>query len=1397
MGCNLGVSIFSGHSMKLQAVDWLAACIVSCYGALAMANSPTDIEYPESMIFRNIVADLDIGIGEVESIAQDPDGFLWFGARNGLVRFDAYSFKKITIEKSETDAQSPTEVSQTTDLLIDSQGVLWAATRWGLYTYDPKRELLDRIYLQGDTDIDFNQGTYNRIVEIAAGDMLIGSAYGLIRLDAKNKTAYRIPATGDEKGPISNNVNDMFVANDGTVWMGGDGGISRFYPSDNRFVHVVPFQENPKATKENAVQTIEMDAQGNIWAGASKGLYRLNPETNAIKRYLAEPDNPNGLSDDILEDIYLDKQGILWVGTDRGGLNYYNYETDSFRRFVHDESQKGTISSNIPRRIFEDANGDLWIGTYPSGVNFHDRSTSAISVYQHQKGNPKSLATNLVTDIKEDKQGNFWVATDGGGPNYFDRETRTFKNYLIGGDGKEIGSKKMLCGLVDKDGGVWFGTWDAGIFYYNAATESFDQLPMDTSQAGGSSVKDVLADTSIWDIYEDSQGELWIGSHNTGLVRYDRKTKKFHYYRPDYSRTDHIAANLVWTIFEDSKGQLWVGTVEGLSVMNKSRTAFKTYKADASKAGSLANDFINVVLEDSQGTIWVGTNNGLHRFNEADDTFTLYNDQSHGFTDNGIRSIEEDEQQNLWLSTNNGIVVLNPKTEEVTNYRRFNGQKIGGISTGGSLRSSKGEMVFGGVNGLRIYNTAQLQKNTRTPPVVLTDFKLFTQSVPINGPDQLLTQVVNQTDAITLTHKHSMIAFDFAALNFRDAQKNQYAYKLEGFDDDWRDVGSHRQALYTNLAAGDYRFRVKASNNDGVWNEQGTSLALKQLPPPWLTWWAKLLYVLAVLALLARFVHQQRMKRKAIEEQNRILEQRVAERTSQLQAKNEDIKCMLTNMRQGLFTIEPDGSIHPEYSAHLEEIFESKDIAGSNACQLLFTHAKAGSNALNQAREGVNAIIGEDALNFDFNRHVLIQEYDLEVGGKTKSVSLDWNPIVDSDDIVTKLMVSVRDVTLLKQMESEAAAKKRELDMISQLLNLPADKYRRFVASSFEFLDCNEALINENTNKKPDVVAALFRNMHTIKGNCRTFGFNYLSDQVHDAETFYSMLDKVEGTEWDGPKMLADIQNVRAVLAEYEHIFGDVLGRNKDQGKRDNNGFWLSGDKGAVILENIEAALKQGSDFAIAEHLQTVKGVVNEGLSLPLAEALEDIVLSLPDIAKQLGKETPVVSFNAGNIRLRKDYQELANNVFAHLLRNCVDHGIESKPEREAKGKTPAGNITLQWQAAGDRSTIDVRDDGKGLDIQRLYETGIKRSLWKTGEAVDISRVCELIFESGVSTKDEVTDISGRGVGMEAVRDFLRNAGGDIAIVPIEEVSQCDGSEGFLPVRFVITLPAKMFVVMA
>lgn len=1351
--------------------------------------------YPDKMIFRNLMESQDIGLGEVEAIIQDTDGFMWFGGRNGLLRFDGYDFFQVKIEPDPLDEKNPVEVSQTIDLFVDSNGMLWVATRWGLYQYSREREVLIRLKTS-NAEVNFNQGDFNRIVELPSGAMMVATYDGLLEIDSRTMAATRIRATGAQDGPIGDRIHDLFLDVNGHLWMGADGGISRFDPSTRQFEHFIVFKDNPEAPKENSIQTIEGDRNGHIWAGASKGLYRIIPETKQIFRYMSDPNEPNSISDDIHEDLFLDSSGILWIGTDRGGLNYYRYEDDSFRHFRNNEGEKGSISSNITRRIYEDNNRDLWVGTYPSGINFHDRSSSAISVYKHEGGNANSLPVDLVTDIQEDKLGNLWIGTDGGGPAYLDRSSGQFTKYQLKLDGtSKIGSNKMLCGLVDSNGDVWFGTWDAGVFRYNAKADRFDQLPLDTSQAGGNTTKNVLIDTSIWDIYEDSASTLWFATHNAGLARYDEATGEFTYYQEDVNNRESLSNNLVWTVREDARGRFWVGTVGGLNLMDRKAGTFKSYRADGSSNGSLKNDFITSIFDDAQGRLWVGTNNGLHLFNEQDQTFTVYDD-SDGFSDNGIRSIEQDADGDLWLGTNNGIIVFNPDTLDVKNHRRFNGDKIGGISTGGSLKTAQGELIFGGPNGMRIYNLSKLQENDVPPPVVLTDFRIFTKPVPIDGPGGFLDKAVNLAEEITLTHKESMISFGYAALNFRDSDKNQYAYKLEGFDEHWREVGPLRQALYTNLGAGRYTFRVRASNNDGIWNEEGSSIKLRQLPPPWLTWWAITLYVLAVIAVVARFIYQQHRKRIAIEEQNRLLEIRVAERTSELHAKNEDIQSMLSNMRQGLFTIDSDGSVQPEYSQHLETIFERSELAGIQAYDLLFADAKLGSNDLNQIKEAIFAIIGEGEMNFQFNKHLLTEEYNTAVRGIAKCLTLDWNPIVDGQGRVKKLMVSVRDVTLLKQMESEAASKKRELDIISQLLNLSSEKYRRFIDSCNAFLDANKALIECNLSKNTEVLSALFRNMHTIKGNCRTFGFTYFSDVVHEVESRYSELTINESSLWDKEPLLADIERVRAVLQEYEHVFSSVLGRNRGNGGRKGKGFWLNEEIIKAITQDIEQALNEFPAPSSKKYLENIRRVMDTGLSSTLTDMLKDVIESLPSMAAQLEKAAPNVIVEDRGVRIKNDYHETFNNVFAHLLRNCVDHGIESPAERQNHGKPPAGTITLSAQMNEHFLVLRVQDDGRGIHLKKLFDIGQAKGQWLEDTMPTTMELCETLFNSGVSTKETLSDISGRGVGMDAVRQFVRDLGGDVFI----ELSDDGGGEFdpnntcYAAAQFVLKLPVAVCV---
>ncbi|HEY7774396.1 MAG TPA: triple tyrosine motif-containing protein, partial [Marinagarivorans sp.] len=712
----------------------------------------------------------------------------------------------------------------------------------------------------------------------------------------------------------------------------------------------------------------------------------------------------------------------------------------------------------------------------------------------------------------------------------------------------------------------------------------------------------------------------------------------------------------------------------------------------------------------------------------------------------------------------------------------------GSFNTGAGLRTSKDELMFGGVNGWRIYHVDKLKSNDYRPPVQITNFSLYTKPVSVNDETGLLNKVVNQADEIVFDYTQNMFSFNFAALSFRNSDRNTYAYKLEGFDDDWRVIGTQRKAQYTNLSPGDYVFKVKAANNDGVWNEQGASLKITQLPPPWKTWWAYTLYALILLAVVAYLIHKQRMKRKRVEEQNRILEVKVAERTSEIAAKNKNIQSMLSNMRQGLFTVEPDGKVHSEYSAHLEEIFATREIAGRDAAELLFAEANLGADALNQAQEGLKAIIGEDEMNFTFNSHVLPSEYSLTKSAKTQYLQLSWDPIVE-DGIVEKLMVSVRDITQLKETEAEAQEQRRELDIITQIIAVDDNKYQELIKTTEVFVAENRHASERAQGLDDAVVALLFRNMHTIKGNCRTYGFSYLTDVVHDVENYYSQL-KAGAAAWDSTRLLGDLERVELAFAEYQKVYQEVLGRDSAAMTEAKKGARVAPEILEAVRNYLYRATVEAPDVAANTNVTSAKALIEIAQSETLTNILGDIVQSIPDMAKQLDKPAPTIDISDYNIRIKDAAHNLLTNVFAHLIRNSLDHGIEPAKARLDAHKPESGNIAITALERGERLSITLRDDGRGLNMQRLYEQGVVMGKWTEDASVEPAAVAELIFASGASTKEEVTSISGRGVGMDAVKQFLNNVGGDISLKLDPSASP---SDAFVPFEIIITLPKSLY----
>ncbi|MFH5252355.1 MCP four helix bundle domain-containing protein [Burkholderia semiarida] len=495
--------------------------------------------------------------------------------------------------------------------------------------------------------------------------------------------------------------------------------------------------------------------------------------------------------------------------------------------------------------------------------------------------------------------------------------------------------------------------------------------------------------------------------------------------------------------------------------------------------------------------------------------------------------------------------------------------------------------------------------------------------------------------------------------------------------------------------------------------------------------------------------------------------EKIQENAAQLKQKTADIQAMLQNMQQGILTVVEGGVVHAEYSAYLETIFETNDIAGRDLMALVFDDSAIGADARSQVDAAVHACLGEDSMNFEFNEHLLVNEVAKRMpDGREKWLDLSWSAITDETDTVVRLMLCVRDVTEIRALTAQAGEQQRRLEMIGEILSISQDKFHDFVHSAKGFLSENERMIRQHERADHSIVAALFRNMHTIKGNARTYSLQHLTNIVHEAEQAYESLRRADsGPEWNRDALMEDLARVREAVDHYATINAVTLGRSGEpaQGGAD----FLMVER-AHISESLRVL--DGADPANASDWRAARDAVRRMLSQlgtqGIGDALGGVIESLPSLAAELGKPAPVVHIDSHGQRVRSEIVATLKNVFMHLLRNAIDHGIESSDARRAAGKPASGTIDIAVGVGGGELWFVLGDDGRGLALDRIRGIARERGWIDAASEAALSDedVAELIFRPGFSTAQAVTEVSGRGVGMDAVRNFLKRDGGDIAL---------------------------------
>lgn len=775
---------------------------------------------------------------------------MWFGTFNGLNRYNGYEFEVFHYHPNDAQSISHNYISA---LFEDHNGYLWVGTSDGLNRYDRQTNRFKFYKHQKGNPNSISDNQIETIFEDTKARLWIGTRNGGLNLfnEKSESFVHYFDDENDQKNLSSNFIRVIFEDSDGSLWIAhGNGAIDILNENRNEFDHLSI--QGEKLT-DFRISSIAESPDKNIWIGTQgNGLYRLkyeNGNAHQIAHYLHRSENNNGINSNIVLYLMMDHQNKLWIGTEDSGINILDLETNAFHYCEHDPFNQSSLNHNSIWSIYEDRAGTIWIGTYAYGINLLTGRKSYFQHYKHHPGNDNCLSHDMVNAFVEDKENNLWIATDGAGLDCFERRNNRFVHYNR--QNSNIGTDVIVSLFEDSKEHLWVGTWADGLYQFDKKSKKFIRY---------NNENDGLASNRILNISEDKDGGLWLCTFWGGLTYFNSDDSTAVVYNKSHRG---LSDNDVRVAIQDFDGNLWIGSDIGLDYFNPQTKIFINYKHDEQDENSLSKGFVHSIIQTRDSTIWIGTTGGLNKFDCKIHKFFHYN-TANGLPDDEIKCIIEDKDGILWLSTNMGISRFDTKSETFKNYDVSDGLQGNEFNARSGIKTADGEIIFGGNNGFNIFLPDNLKTNTYIPPVVITDFKIFNKPVQIGGKDSPLQKHISATQSLILSYRDAVFSFEFAALNFISPEKNQYAYMMQGFESNWNYVKSTRTATYTNLDPGDYVFRLKASNNDGLWNEAGVSLKIKIEPPFWKTWWAYLIEALLAMAIIGfvlnYFISRQRLR---------------------------------------------------------------------------------------------------------------------------------------------------------------------------------------------------------------------------------------------------------------------------------------------------------------------------------------------------------------------------------------------------------------------------------------------------------------------------------------------------------------------------------------------------------
>ena len=962
---------------------------------------------------------------QVTDILQDIHGFIWVGTDSGLNRYNGIGFDTYTRESGNDNSLSDNYVG---NLYQDSNNTLWIGTRSAVNRYRIETDDFKRYKLAAVSGSESSPHvTAQTIIEDEQGTLWVsGGPAGLYYYEEEN----------DRFVPVenlkTNILNEIIPGDDHTLWLTTRSEGLHKYCIDTG--DITTFRHDPDdsmSLSSDVVDHIVRDSKGIIWTGSREGgvnrLVRQDDGTVTFRRYKNTPGRARGLGNNSVQVLHADTNGDLWVGNDNGGLHLYDREMDKFHFYgscIHDPH---SLTHESITAVLRDNENRLWVGTALTGLNVADPHMKIFDRYRQFFGTEGGLNNNIIRDFQEDQHGNVWVATDGGGLNYFNRQNGSFSAFMSDPqDPETIQSDVAITLERDEKNRLWVGSYSGGL-----------DMMADEKHGVFKSFQDVydIPDLSLTHVFGVAfSGEtdyVWIANFGENLVRFDRESARAVKFAPVSGDDSSMLSTEVNGVFLDSNSNLWIPTLEGLARLkkeNKEDGRFDRYLPDPDNPESIPSLIIRHIIEDSRGTIWVATGNGLAKYDPKTDGFRTYN-RKDGLPANELRSLEEDDHGNIWIGSVNGLTRFNPDDEKFTNYSTKDGLQGDEFSRSSAFKLSNGDLLFGGMDGFNLFSPDNINVNPHVPQVYLTNFRLFNREVEIGADDSPLERQIMISDTVRLSHNQNVVTFEYVALNYTNPAGNQYAYKMEGFDPDWNYVGQQRSATYTNLNPGTYHFRVKASNNDGVWNEQGTVVALVVVPPFWQTTW---FYLIAALVVLIMGASGYAMKVRSIKEQNRRLAKEVDKQTAELKHANKSLKKHIAE-KDKVYSVLAHDLRNPFFSIigyldYLRELFQ--------------THEK------NEADPGEVRGIVNTVYNSARNAHQLLEnllQWSKSVGDKLEKDINAHNLSEIAMDAVseTEGQAAIKNITVRNKMDPDI--------MVLTDKNMIQTVFRNLIANAVKF----------------------------------------------------------------------------------------------------------------------------------------------------------------------------------------------------------------------------------------------------------------------------------------------------------------------------------------------------------